>query len=301
VAPNLAQRHDGRYLEFLIHQIERILGSAATTVLGPRHHLRDKHTGQRREFDVLVITRDGHSEIRTAVECKDYNPGRPHQKRRKLDVTHIEAFYMKCESCDVHQRVIVSTSGFTEPARKKASALNVRSLDVLQESPSDWVRCERVLINLSCPLTTHTRVDTDPEWVLTDIPVDALQIRSPEGLPISADELVKILKRDEHLEGNTRIASNLVRTTWKMTTDGFSLERNGETVKLVSAERWEISASGPLETPLQPFKLVEKAKNRTIASGAFATFMVSGVRHTLTFIEDEDGTKRVVPSATWGR
>ena len=110
----------GRDLETLVEIFEtNISFSENRTVMSP-YLMRDAVTGQQREFDVMVTVKSGHLELKTAFECKDW--------KRSVDVQEVEGFYTKCKNNRIHQGVLVSSNGFTEPAIKMADHFGFKCL-----------------------------------------------------------------------------------------------------------------------------------------------------------------------------
>jgi len=71
-------------------------------------------TNIKREIDVLVTTNVQELPYVIAFECKDYS-------KKAVNIQVIDAFIGKCKYLTtLHRKVVVSTSGFTENARKRA-------------------------------------------------------------------------------------------------------------------------------------------------------------------------------------
>lgn len=112
----------GKTLEQLIALVERLLVPEGGTVTSPAY-LIDKVTSQQREVDIAIRQKVGTSSILVIVECRDRQHGE--------DVTWIEQLAQKRNDVNADKAVAVSSSGFTQPAIKKAAFYNIeiRKLD----------------------------------------------------------------------------------------------------------------------------------------------------------------------------
>jgi hypothetical protein len=92
--------------------------------------LRDKATGTNREVDIAIETQVGGYALTICVEC---------QKRgRVVDVEWIEQMIGKHETLPTDKLILVSRSGFTQTARKKASENRVETLTIAQAVSANW-------------------------------------------------------------------------------------------------------------------------------------------------------------------
>lgn len=126
----------GKDLEILTSMLERHMkGHENRTVVAP-YIVKDAITGQRREFDLMVLIKSGYHEAKIAVECKDWTT--------PVDVPVVESFYSKCKDNGIHKGVIVCSNGFTEPAKRKAdyygfSCLVLSDIDELKYLSAEGV------------------------------------------------------------------------------------------------------------------------------------------------------------------
>lgn len=111
----------GKSLERLVRHLESALGNTGGAKIESPGFVRDKITGELREHDVLITLVSGHHTITIALECRD--------RKRKVGSPAVEAFHTKCEHT-VDKGLIVSSSGFTAPGIKKATALGIRCLSL---------------------------------------------------------------------------------------------------------------------------------------------------------------------------
>jgi hypothetical protein len=121
-------RTTGRRLEKIVANIERLLGEGV--VVRERFRIRDAVSETLREFDVVITANDAASKVLVAIECKDH--GRP------LDQEVIEAFVTKCADSALEQRAMVSGSGFSAGAIKKASHYGILLLELVGEETIGW-------------------------------------------------------------------------------------------------------------------------------------------------------------------
>ncbi|HUU92102.1 MAG TPA: restriction endonuclease [Phycisphaerae bacterium] len=118
----------GRERERLVQHFERLLATCKQASIESPGYLRDRITGRTREFDVLITLPWG---VVIAFEVRD--------RRRKTDVTEIEGFAAKTKDVQVTDKVFVSSSGFTEPALKKAAANGIQCRTVQEAQALKWV------------------------------------------------------------------------------------------------------------------------------------------------------------------
>jgi len=126
----------GRDLEKLVEVLERVLGADGRATVESPARIRDRVTGRLREFDVVITGRVGHRDVKVAVECRD--------RRRPVGVGAVEAFVTKTSDCDVDRRVIVSSTGFREPARIKANARGIECVDLNRAEGFPWIRMQGI-------------------------------------------------------------------------------------------------------------------------------------------------------------
>lgn len=127
-------KNTGKDLEDLVTAINRSLHQNAT--ITPNDRIEDKDTGVPRQIDISIRLSDGPSNFLGIVEVKDWS--------RRIDATIVEQIGNKAGSVKADAAWIVSRSGFTEPAVKKALAFNIRLItfeDVGSEDWSGWIKC----------------------------------------------------------------------------------------------------------------------------------------------------------------
>lgn len=160
-----------RTVEQFIAGVERALSGESVTIESPARVL-DRHTQQPREVDVLVRFRSGTVEYLTALECRAH--------AQPQDVTWIEQASAKRDGIGANKMVLVSTSGFTQPAVLKARQLGIEARTLSEVTHADilqWCVCKtiqlvhthwspaRVLLLLSRSFNPASGWRLDPEFV----------------------------------------------------------------------------------------------------------------------------------------
>lgn len=147
---------------------------ATNLCVTPNAHIVGRITGIRRQIDVLIDARhDTDNSRRIIVDAK--------KKSRKIDVKDVESLQGLMEDVGATHGYLVSPSGYTKGAEKRAqTAVSIRilPLDRLENfDPSSWPRCQRT----GCE---RGRVFWDgyPELTATLQPLDASEIREVHSL-----------------------------------------------------------------------------------------------------------------------
>lgn len=103
----------GALLEQLVALVQETLKDRSDTTIQTNAKVVDDNNITR-EIDVLVSASIQEIPIQIAFECKDYS-------KKAVDIQVVDAFVGKCKHLpQVHKKVIVSTSGFTEKATERA-------------------------------------------------------------------------------------------------------------------------------------------------------------------------------------
>ena len=94
------------------------------------HIVTDRDTDTPRQVDAWVNAKfGGHIPISILVSCKHH--------RRKLNITHIDSFAAEVRATRASMGVIYSSSGFSEPAMKKAKAHGLACCRLFQNHQGD--------------------------------------------------------------------------------------------------------------------------------------------------------------------
>jgi len=118
----------GREFEKAVFAFIKALDPSAKVIFD--HEVLDRDTGTPRQCDVWVNAKlGGHWPLSILVSCKD--------QTRKLDIGDIGTFCDEIRSTGASTGVIYSSSGFTEPALKKAKANGVACCRLYRDEPPD--------------------------------------------------------------------------------------------------------------------------------------------------------------------
>jgi hypothetical protein len=171
-----------REFEKLIARIEQAMAPSGAEVRSP-DHIPDKVTGQLREVDASVRYKVGTCPILITIECRDRNSIQ--------DVQWIEQLVEKKRSVGAAMTVAVSSSGFSEPAVKKAAASGIEIRTLAEVAPDEfvqWLSFQNVVLDLS-------------EWSLADLAFDLYE--GSQGPPPQNTELSssaqQLLREKGHL------------------------------------------------------------------------------------------------------
>lgn len=93
--------------------------------------LKDFVTEADREVDILIETRSGTHEIILAVECVGATT-------RPVDVTWVEKIACKHQHLPIDRSILVSRTGFSKNAERKAQALRMETLSLSDALSLDW-------------------------------------------------------------------------------------------------------------------------------------------------------------------
>jgi len=135
---------DWREFELLIARIEQWLGPKGAEVKSP-DKLPDRVTGELREVDASIRFRVGSAPVLVTVECRD--------RTKVQDVRWIEEIASKRDSVGAARTIAVSSSGFTDPARKKAKALGIElrtTNEITEGVAAQWARNVKIAFVLIC-------------------------------------------------------------------------------------------------------------------------------------------------------
>jgi hypothetical protein len=126
----------GENLQRLVRALEQATNNAPNIRVESPKRLPDKDTGQPREHDVVLTFALSHHTVVMALECRD--------RSRKVGVPDVEAFRRKCDRTGVHRAIIVSATGFTKTALKKAANEEIGCLGLEEVPRFDWCRAPAI-------------------------------------------------------------------------------------------------------------------------------------------------------------
>ena len=90
----------------------------------------DRSSGDNREVDVVIRKKIGEHEVIISIECRDH--------KRKATVEWVEQMAMKHNLLPTSKLVLVSSSGFTSTAEKKAASLGIDVYSFEEATKTDW-------------------------------------------------------------------------------------------------------------------------------------------------------------------
>jgi hypothetical protein len=154
----------------LIHAIELQLNDNA--IVTESKFLPDWATGDEREADIVIETEAGPRSMKI-IECRD------HARRRNIE--WIDQMYGK-HARMTHQLVLVSKSGFTVKAKRKAEALGIEALTFGEAKKVDWAQIVGKLTRVYIALSQGqpTRIIIIPK-LDTSADIGSLQLYGPDG------------------------------------------------------------------------------------------------------------------------
>jgi hypothetical protein len=117
----------GKDVEEIVEKLHKLILGPEWDIKSP-DRIKDKITGQSREVDVSIRLKSGHISILIIVECRD---------RDIEDVTWIEQLVTKCKNLGADKLVAVSSTGFTEPAKKSAEHYGIVTQVLSKITPDD--------------------------------------------------------------------------------------------------------------------------------------------------------------------
>lgn len=117
----------GKDIEKIVERLHKLILSPECEIKSP-DRIKDKVTGQSREVDVSIRLKSGYISILIIVECRD---------RDIEDVTWIEQLATKCKNIGADKLIAVSSTGFTEPAKKSAEHYGIVTQVLSKITPDD--------------------------------------------------------------------------------------------------------------------------------------------------------------------
>jgi hypothetical protein len=89
-----------------------------------------KRSGTERQIDILVEQEVGPYSIRIVIDCKDY--------KEPVDVKDIEMFMGLAEDVSANKGAIITTTGFTSTAKKRAKDAGIDTYRLVDTSQKKW-------------------------------------------------------------------------------------------------------------------------------------------------------------------
>lgn len=117
----------GKDVEEIVERLHKLILGPEWDIKSP-DHIMDKITGQSLEVDVSIRLKSGYISILIIVECRD---------RDIEDITWIEQLVTKCKNLGADKLIAVSSTGFTEPAKKSAEHYGIVTQVLSKITPDD--------------------------------------------------------------------------------------------------------------------------------------------------------------------
>ena len=163
----------GTKFEHLAHEVFTVL-SRSKEHEKVEHDVNLEGPDGPRQIDVLISGSVGPFEVKTIVECKDYN--------KNVNVTAIDALYSKLLDVNAQKAVLVARKGFSSGARKKAKRLGISLCTLHSMEHEKWkfqAEIPLILIEHACekitPSMEFTAISTDIDFIkmmtISDIPI----------------------------------------------------------------------------------------------------------------------------------
>ena len=145
----------GAALEQLVALIQETLKDKQDATISTNKKEVDE-TGISREIDVLVCTHGQGLPFNIAFECKEYS-------KKSVDVQVVDAFIGKCKYLpQLHRKVIVSTTGFSDNAIKRAKEEDI-ILCTLEDLPLDMILSSTEVFNPIPKFEFHNEISIEVE------------------------------------------------------------------------------------------------------------------------------------------
>ena len=165
---------EGTQFEHLAHEVFTIL-SKDKEHEKVEHDINIEGPDGPRQIDVLITGSVGPFEVKTIVECKDYN--------KNVNVTAIDALYSKLLDVNAQKAVLVARKGFSNGAKKKAKRLGISLCTIHSMEHEKW----KFQAEIPLLLIEHACEKITPSMIFKAIStnVNVLQFMTISDVPIS--------------------------------------------------------------------------------------------------------------------
>lgn len=281
----------GKSLELLVRQLESALASDPAIIVESPKFLPDKRSGNMREFDV-VVTFPGHLGVKVALECRD--------RTAKVGSPAVEGFAAKCADAGV-KGVVVSSTGFTAPALKKAASYTITCMSLAQATCFPWL--ERSQLRLFEPHTKHVNIDietispllgrrqTGQSAILglnrNPIPIDELKT-----IALEAIHAARLTNKPPEIDRFRKEYASITPTDWVMEYDG---NLRIPILRINFAADVSYSAR---DVPLHLFEYKDAASEKTVAEMASNYIEVGDFKGILNFVRLPTGETVMLTNPT---
>lgn len=149
----------GKNFENLVAKIEK--ASARSAEVKQNDYLLDFTTGKKREVDITIRSKVAEYPILIIVECRDH--------KKPVGSGYIEEIRTKRDCVKADKAVIVSSSGFSEPAIQKAKNFGIMLLNMEDANNFPWQNLLPVVITESNMLRGFKAIGYDFEEDITNL------------------------------------------------------------------------------------------------------------------------------------
>jgi hypothetical protein len=223
-----------------------------------------------RQIDVLITGSVGPFEVKTIVECKDYN--------KNVNVTAIDALYSKLLDVNAQKAVLVARKGFSSGARKKAKRLGISLCTIHSMEHEKWkfqAEIPLILVEQACEKITPSMIF---KAISTD--VNPLQFMTISDIPIS--KVVADYWNNNELECEEGLTEHVLvpdipKPHWVYVPDGRKMEVTDLKIKMHITKQYYFGYANNLKTA-KYIEFVEEEKKRVL----FNPSELSDYRDTMT-------------------
>ena len=168
--------------QHLITLIERLVADADARVTESKE-LTDNITGKLREVDIVIERNDGVRDVVVGVECSG-------SSSRPATVEWVERMWGKHSSLPTDKLVLVSKSGFSDSAKKKAEWWHISTLTLDQAQDFDWesevtrineLKIDSFLLPYVTEITITFEGDPSQKIRVDDLKLPQSTLYDPEG------------------------------------------------------------------------------------------------------------------------
>ena len=226
-----------------------------------------------RQIDVLLTGTIGPFEVKTIVECKDYN--------KNIDVTVIDALFSKLQDVNAQKAVLVARKGFTGGAKKKAKRLGISLCTIHSIEHEKWkfeVEIPIIITEYACEIIT-------PSMVFTAI---SEQVSMENFLTISDVPLSKVVadywnkSEIECHDGVTKhlFIPNIKKPHWVYVPDGRKMYINDLKITMHITKNYYYGYVNNLKSAKYINFVEENKKNVIFNPNELSDYRVSMIKYT---------------------
>ncbi len=170
-----------------------------------------------RQIDVLITGSVGPFEVKTIVECKDYN--------KNVNVTALDALYSKLLDVNAQKAVLVARKGFTNGAKKKAKRLGISLCTLHSMEHEKW----KFDLEIPIIITEYACEKFSPSMIFTAI---SERVQVTDFLTVSDTPLIKVVAEywnDNEIECTDGVTNHVLipkieKPHWVYVPDGRKMD-----------------------------------------------------------------------------